>query len=61
MFKQQSNVDSIAQALMSATGEKLKPMIYNDGSSPAADETIDPVDTFIGKLNKHGIDFFIEE
>ena len=61
MFKQQSNVDSIAQALMSATGEKLKPMIYNDGSSPAADETIDLVDTFIGKLNKHGIDFFIEE
>lgn len=61
MFKQKTHADSIAEALMRATGEKLKPMIYNDGSSPAADENIDPVDTFINKLNKHKIDFFIEE
>lgn len=61
MFKQKTHADSIAEALMRATGEKLKPMIYNDGSSPAADESIDPVDTFINKLNKHKIDFFIEE
>ena len=46
---------------MRATGEKLKPMIYNDGSSPTADESIDPIDTFVNKLNKHKIDFFIEE
>ena len=61
MFKQSTHADSITEALMRATGEKLKPMIYNDGSSPQADETIDPVDTFINKLNKHKIDFFIEE
>ncbi len=61
MFKQKTHADSITEALMRATGEKLKPMIYNDGSSPAANEGIDPVDTFISKLNKHKIDFFIEE
>ena len=61
MFKQPTHADSITEALMRATGEKLKPMIYNDGSSPQADESIDPVDTFINKLNKHKIDFFIEE
>ena len=61
MFKQKTHADSITEALMRATGEKLKPMIYNDGSSPAAYEGIDPVDTFISKLNKHKIDFFIEE
>lgn len=61
MFAQKTHSDSIVEALMRATGEKLKPMIYNDGSSPAADESIDPVDTFIQKLNKHKIDFFIEE
>ncbi len=61
MFKQATHADSITEALMRATGEKLKPMIYNDGSSPQADESIDPVDTFINKLNKHKIDFFIEE
>ncbi len=61
MFKQKTHADSITEALMRATGERLKPMIYNDGSSPAADEGIDPVDTFINKLNKHKIDFFIEE
>lgn len=61
MFAQKTHSDSIAEALMRATGEKLKPMIYNDGSSPTADESIDPIDTFINKLNKHKIDFFIEE
>ncbi len=61
MFNQKTHADSITEALMRATGEKLKPMIYNDGSSPQADESIDPVDTFINKLNKHKIDFFIEE
>lgn len=61
MFSQKTHADSITEALMRATGEKLKPMIYNDGSSPQADENIDPVDTFINKLNKHKIDFFIEE
>lgn len=61
MFTQKTHADSITEALMRATGEKLKPMIYNDGSSPQADENIDPVDTFINKLNKHKIDFFIEE
>ena len=61
MFSQKTHAESIAEALMRATGEKLKPMIYNDGSSPTADETIDPIDTFINKLNKHKIDFFIEE
>ncbi|MBO5065332.1 MAG: DNA polymerase III subunit gamma/tau [Clostridia bacterium] len=61
MFAQKTHSDSIAEALMRSTGEKLKPMIYNDGSSPTADESIDPIDTFINKLNKHKIDFFIEE
>ncbi len=61
MFAQKTHADSIAEALMRATGEKLKPMIYNDGSSPAAEEGIPPVDTFIAKLNKHQIDFLIEE
>jgi hypothetical protein len=36
-------------------------MIYSDGSSPTAEEGVEPVDTFISKLNKHKIDFFIEE
>ena len=61
MFAQKTHADSIVEALMRATGEKLKPMIYNDGSSPTADESIDPVDSFITKLNKHKIDFFVEE
>ncbi len=61
MFKQQMHADAIAEALMRATGEKLKPMIYNDGSSPAADETAEPIDAFLSKLNKHNIDFIIEE
>ena len=61
MFAQKTHADSITEALMRATGEKLKPMIYSDGSSPTAEEGVDPVDTFITKLNKHKIDFFIEE
>lgn len=61
MFKQKTHADSITEALMRATGEKLKPMIYNDGSSPAASEDTDPIDALISKLNKHKIDFFIEE
>lgn len=61
MFAQKTHADSIAEAIMRATGEKLKAMIYNDGSSPSADDGVAPVDTFISKLNKHKIDFFIEE
>ncbi|MBQ7116537.1 MAG: DNA polymerase III subunit gamma/tau [Clostridia bacterium] len=61
MFTQKMHADSIAEALMRATGEKLKPMIYNDGSSPAADETAEPIDAFLSKLSKHNIDFIIEE
>ena len=61
MFSQKMHADAIAEALMRATGEKLKPMIYNDGSSPAADDTAEPIDAFLAKLNKHNIDFIIEE
>ena len=61
MFTQKMHADAIAEALMRATGEKLKPMIYNDGSSPAADETAEPIDAFLSKLNKHNIDFIVEE
>ena len=61
MFKQKTNEEAITEALMRATGEKLKPMIYNDGASPAASEDVDPVDAFVAKLNKHKIDFIIEE
>ncbi len=61
MFTQKMHAESIAEALMRATGEKLKPMIYNDGSSPAADETAEPIDAFLSKLSKHNIDFIIEE
>ncbi len=61
MFTQKMHSDAIAEALMRATGEKLKPMIYNDGSSPSADETAEPIDAFLSKLNKHNIDFIIEE
>lgn len=61
MFTQKMHADAIAEALMRATGEKLKPMIYNDGSSPAADDTAEPIDAFLSKLNKHNIDFIIEE
>lgn len=61
MFSQKTHSESIAEALMRATGEKLKPMIYNDGSSPEAEEGIEPIDTFIVKLNKHRIDYLVEE
>ena len=61
MFKIKDNADAIATALMRATGENLRPALYNDGSSPAVEEGVEPVDTFISKLNKHQIDFFIEE
>lgn len=61
MFSQKMHADSIAEALMRATGEKLKPMIYDDGSSPSADDSVEPIDAFISKLNKHKIDYIIEE
>ena len=61
MFAQKTHADSITEALMRATGEKLKPMIYNDGSSPKAEEGVAPIDTFVSKLDKHQIDFLIEE
>ncbi|MBR5442113.1 MAG: DNA polymerase III subunit gamma/tau [Clostridia bacterium] len=61
MFSQKTHSESIAEALMRATGEKLKPMIYNDGSSPEAEEGVEPIDTFISKLNKHQIDYLVEE
>lgn len=61
MFKQKMHSDAIAEALMRATGEKLKPMIYNDGSSPSADDTAEPIDVFLSKLDKHNIDFIVEE
>ncbi len=61
MFTQKAHADSIAEALMRATGEKLKPMIYNDGSSPTADDTAEPIDSFLSKLDKHNIDFIVEE
>lgn len=61
MFAQKTHADSITEALMRATGERLKPMIYNDGSSPQAEEGVEPIDTFVSKLNKHQIDFLIEE
>ncbi len=61
MFKIKDNVDSITTALMRATGENLKPALYNDGSSPTVEEGTEPIDAFIAKLKKHQIDFFIEE
>ncbi len=61
MFSQKTHADSISEALMRATGERLKPMIYNDGSSPQAEEGVAPIDTFTAKLNKHQIDFLKEE
>ena len=61
MFKIKDNADAIATALMRATGENLRPALYNDGSSPAVEEGVEPIDTFIAKLNKHQIDFFVEE
>ncbi len=61
MFKQKFVFDSLCEALMRATGEKLKPAIYNDGSSPEADENAEPVDVLISKLNKLKIEYIIDE
>lgn len=61
MFAQKTHADALAEALMRATGEKLKPMIYNDGASPAADETAEPIDSLISKLDKHNVEYLIEE
>lgn len=61
MFKQPFTVQSIADALSGATGEKLRPALYSDGSSPHAEEAAEPVDALINKLNKLKIDFIIEE
>ncbi len=61
MFTQKAHADSIAEALMRATGEKLKPTIYNDGASPTADDDAEPIDSFLSKLDKHNIDFIVEE
>ncbi len=60
MFKHKDNVTAISTALMRTTGENLKPALYNDGSSPAIEEG-DPIDSLIGKLKKHNIEFFVEE
>ncbi len=61
MFKIKDNVEAITQALMRATGENLRPALYTDGSSPAVEDGAEPIDAFISKLEKHGIDFIIEE
>ncbi len=61
MFAQQVHADSIAEALMRATGEKLKPMIYVDNSSPAANDDINPAEAFLKKLDKLQINYLIEE
>ncbi len=60
MFKMKNNVEAIATALMRATGENLRPALYNDGSSPTI-EAGDPIDGLIAKLKKREIEFFIEE
>ncbi len=61
MFKVKDNVEAITQALMRATGENLRPALYTDGSSPAIEDGAEPIDAFVSKLEKHGIDFIIEE
>ena len=61
MFKQPFTVQSIADALSGATGEKLRPALYSDGASPHAEEAAEPVDSLINKLSKLKIDFIIEE
>ena len=55
------NFDAISDAIMRATGEKLRPAIYTDGESPVANEGAEPVDVLISKLNKMQIDFIVEE
>ncbi|MBO7179424.1 MAG: DNA polymerase III subunit gamma/tau [Clostridia bacterium] len=61
MFKIKMNFDAIQEAIIRATGEKLRPAIYTDGESPAANENAEPVDVLISKLNKMQIDFIVEE
>ncbi|MBQ6936518.1 MAG: DNA polymerase III subunit gamma/tau [Clostridia bacterium] len=61
LFKVKMNADAIQEAITRATGEKLKPAIYNDGHSPTANENAAPVDVLITKLNKMQIDYIVEE
>ncbi len=61
LFKVKMNFDAISDAIVRATGEKLRPAIYTDGESPVANEGAEPVDVLIAKLNKMQIDFIVEE
>ena len=61
MLKVKMNSDSIIEAIVRATGEKLRPAIYTDGQSPVANENAEPVDALLAKLNKMQIDFIVEE
>lgn len=61
MFAQKYNADSVTEALARATGEKLRPAVYNEDNSPAADENVDPIDVLTAKLNKLKIDYIIDE
>ncbi len=61
MLKVKMNSDSITEAIVRATGEKLRPAIYTDGESPAANESAEPIDSLLSKLNKMQIDFIVEE
>lgn len=61
MFNQMFVKDSLEKAIMRATGEKLRPALYNDGTSPEADDGAEPVDVLISKLNKMKIDFILDE
>ena len=61
LFKVKMNFDAIQEAIVRATGEKLRPAIYTDGESPVANEGAEPIDVLISKLNKMQIDFIVEE
>ncbi len=61
LFKVKMNFDAISDAIVRATGEKLRPAIYTDGESPIANEGAEPIDVLISKLNKMQIDFIVEE
>ena len=61
LFKVKMNFDAISDAIVRATGEKLRPAIYTDGESPVANEGAEPIDVLISKLNKMQIDFIVEE
>ena len=61
LFKIKMNSDAISDAIMRATGEKLRPAIYTDGECRVANEGAEPVDVLISKLNKMQIDFIVEE